>query len=106
MATNWKEAPDTPAWAGELLDAMGEAATTIEVAHYQAEVQLTARILTEQPVEVWQEWAQSNLSPDWMRSCIVEYSVCESRWQQVALISHLELMDEILGDMMSEEEGT
>lgn len=45
----------------------------------------------EQPVEVWQEWTQSALSPNWMRSAIVEYLVCESRWQQVQIIAHLEL---------------
>lgn len=104
MSTDWKDVPDTPAWAGELMTEIGDDVTTIEVAHRQAEVQMAARILTEQPPDVWEEWAQSAMTPMWMRSVIVEYSVSSSRWAQVRVIAELELLDEILSDMLIDQE--
>ena len=98
----WKDAPDTPAWAVELLEELegGGGTTNIGVAHRQAEVLLTLRILREQPPDVWEEWAQSKHSPMWMRSAIVEYSVSGSRWEQVRHQADLELVEEMLGEMM------
>ena len=104
MVVDWMKVPDTPAWAGEMLTEMGDDAVTVHVAHRQAEVQLTTRILTEQPPDVWEEWAQSEDSPMWMRSAIVEYSVAESRWQQARQIAELELLDDLLGDMLEQAE--
>ena len=103
---DWKDVPDTPTWAGEMLEELGEDATTIDVAHRQSEVQLVTRILTEQPPDVWEEWAQSELSPLWMRSAIVEYSVASSRWQQARQVAELDLLEELLGEMLTaDEEG-
>ena len=94
----WK---DAPAWAVELLEELeGGGTTNIGVAHRQAEVLLTLRILREQPPDVWEEWAQSKHSPMWMRSAIVEYSVSGSRWEQVRHQADLELVEEMLGEMM------
>ena len=104
MATDWRDVPDTPAWAGELLQELGDEATTIDVVHKRAEVAFVAEILQEQPPDVWQDWAQSNLSPNWLRSCVVEYSVASSRWQQVRQIAELELMDEVLGSMLHDDD--
>ena len=105
MVTDWKDVPDTPAWAGELLAEMEqEEATTVGVAHRQAEVQLGIRILTEQPPDVWEEWSKSDVTPMWLRSAIVEYSVAASRWAQVRQIAELELLDEILDNMIQDQE--
>ena len=78
----------------------GWGTTNIGVAHRQADVLLTLRILREQPPDVWEEWAQSKHSPMWMRSAIVEYSVSGSRWEQVRHQADLELVEEMLGEMM------
>lgn len=45
MITDWEEMSDTPVWAEELLEELGDKATTIDLVHRQAEVKLTARIL-------------------------------------------------------------
>ena len=101
MATNHQFEPveDTPAWAAELMEGMAKA-STIDVVHAQAEVQLTITLATENPPDVWEEWAQSELTPMWMRSAIIEYAASESRWQQVRQLAELELVDELLGDMV------
>ena len=96
----WKDTPDTPAWAGELLEELGGDTTSIGVAQKQAEVLLTLRILNEQPRDVWEEWAKSPHNPGWMREAIVEYLVAESRWEQVRLQAELELGVELLGKML------
>ena len=96
----WKDTPDTPVWASELLEELGGDTTSIGVAHHQAEALLTLRILLEQPPDVWEEWAKSPHSPYWMRSAIVEYSVAGSRWEQVRLQAELELVVELLGAML------
>ena len=100
----WRNAPDTPAWAGELLEELGEDTTTMDVAHRQAEVALVIRIVTEQPPDVWEDWAKSEHSPMWMRSAIVTYSVSSSRWEQVRQLAELELVEELLGEMLHSEE--
>ena len=104
MVADWNKVEDTPAWARELLEAMGDDAVTVNIAHRQAEVQLTIRILTEQPPDVWEEWAQSEHTPMWMRSAIVEYSVADSRWQHVRQVAELELLEELLGRMLEQSE--
>lgn len=104
MVVDWMKVPDTPAWAGEMLAEMGDDSLTIHIAHRQAEAQLTVRILTQEPPDVWEQWAQSEETPMWMRSAIVEYSVAESRWQQVRQIAELELLDELLDRMLEQSE--
>ena len=54
----WENHPDSPARVGGLLEELGDAAT-IAIAHRQAEVLLTLRILKEQPPDVWAEWEQA-----------------------------------------------
>ena len=95
----WENNPDRPAWVGGLLEELGDAAT-VAIAHRQAEVLLTLRILKEQPPDVWAEWEQSEASPSWMRSAIAEYSASASRWEQVRHVADLELLAEVLGEMM------
>ena len=95
----WENHPDCPAWVGGLLEELGDAAT-VAIAHRQAEVMLTLRILMEQPPDVWAEWAQSEASPSWMRSAIAEYSASASRWEQVRHVADLELLAEVPGEMM------
>jgi hypothetical protein len=92
----WENHPDCPAWVGGLLEELGDAAT-IAIAHRQAEVMLTLRILKEQPPDAW---AQAEESPSWMRSAIAEYSASASRWEQVRHVADLELLAEVLGEMM------
>ena len=104
MVADWNKVEDTPHWAAELLETIGDDTVTVRIAHHQAEVQLVIRILTDQPPDVWQEWAQSPESPTWMRSAIVEYSVADSRWQQVRQIAELELLDEILDRLLEQDE--
>ena len=97
--TTWENHPDSPAWVGGLLEELGDAAT-IAIAHRQAEVMLTLRILKEQPPDVWAAWAQAEESPSWMRSAIAEYSASASQWEQVRHVADLELLAEVLGEMM------
>ena len=95
----WENHPDSPAWVGGLLEELGDAAT-IAIAHRQAEVLLTLRIVQEQPPDVWAAWAQAEESPSWMRSAIAEYSASASQWEQVRHVADLELLAEVLGEMM------
>ena len=87
------------------METLGDAAT-IAIAHRQAEVMLTLRILKEQPPDVWAAWAQAEASPSWMRSAIAEYSASASRWEQVRHVADLELPAEVLGEMMHGAGGT
>ena len=95
----WENNPDCPAWVGGLLEELGDAAT-IAIAHRQAEVMLTIRILKEQQPDVWAAWAQAEESPSWMRSAIAEYPASASRWEQVRHVADLELLAEVLGLIM------
>ena len=95
----WENNPDCPARVGGLLEELGDAAT-IAIAHRQAEIMLTLRILKEQPPDVWAAWAQAEASPSWMRSAIAEYSASASRWEQVRHVAGLELLAEVPGKMM------
>jgi len=104
----WADIPDTPSWAVELLQEMnigpGDSDTrTMDVVHRQAEVTFLIRILTTQPPDIWAEWASSEFSPSWMRSAIAEYSVSQSRWEQVSHIARLELLEEILDGLLSDD---
>ena len=94
----WENNPDSPAWVGGLLEELGDAAT-VAIAHRQAEVMLTLRIVQEQP-DVWAAWAQAEESPSWMRSAIAEYPASASRWEQVRHVADLELLAEVLGLIM------
>lgn len=91
--------PVNPAWADMLFDELGDDCTTVEVGHKRSEVELAIEVLTEQPPDVWAQWAKSADVPQWMRTAIVEYTVSSSRWQQVSLIAQLDLMAETLDDM-------
>lgn len=102
---DWKNAEDTPAWAAEFFERIADdEITTVQVAHLQAEVELCQRILTEQPPDVWQMWAKDQDTPLWMRSCIVEYSVLDSRWGQARHIADLELVEEIVSTVIESDE--
>lgn len=97
---DWRDVPDTPAWAIELLDELGEDATTIDVTHRQSEVERTIEILTEHGPDLWDEWAKTDYTPMWMRSALVEYMLATSRWAHVRQIAELELMGEMLEEMI------
>ena len=105
MSTPNEMTADTPVWATELMDTLGEDSSTVDVIHRQAEARFLVRLLTEQPPDVWQDWAQSADTPMWMRTCIVEYSVAASKWEQIRQVADLEFVgDEVLEDLLIDEE--
>lgn len=96
---------DTPIWASELMEMLGDTASTIDVVHRQAEVHFVIRLLTDQPPDVWAEWAQDERIPMWMRTAVVEYAAAGSKWEQIRQVAELEYVaDEVLDELLIEEE--